>query len=141
MSDDNKKPVTLPEVLWLLANLIFKREAVMFVLGGFVLLGLGGIGVVWAQDKLDGGAAEVRAELQKHVDSQAEKNEAQARFNDRVLEALQKMEDRSARRFDALQNTILERREQPEARELAQPAKVVSADGGVRPRRCARCAQ
>lgn len=40
---------TLPSVLWLLATVIFKREALLVIASCAVLLGVGGAGVVWAQ--------------------------------------------------------------------------------------------
>ena len=51
-----EKP-TLPSVLMALANLVFKRDAILWFAAVVVLLGAGGFGVVWAQDKLDGGTA------------------------------------------------------------------------------------
>lgn len=47
----------------MLASLIFKREALLVVASCAVLLAVGGAGVVWAQAKLDGGVAPIRAEL------------------------------------------------------------------------------
>ena len=142
MSEAEKpKPPTLPAVLWTLAGLIFQREALLVITSGVVMLAAGGAGVVWAQGKLDGGVAPVREELRRHeAEERAAREalaaearlvrEAQERTNERLLEAMQSMEDRSARRFDALQNTILERRAQPESAALARPAAVVGRDGG-----------
>lgn len=66
MSDENKPP-TLPAVLWQLAGLIFKREAMLVVATAAVLVGGGASFTVWAQGKLDGGVAPVREELRQHV--------------------------------------------------------------------------
>lgn len=47
---DEPKPPTLPGVLWTLAGLIFKREALLVVAVVVVLLAVGAAGVVYAQD-------------------------------------------------------------------------------------------
>ena len=60
-------PASLPGVLMALANLIFKREAAMWIAFAVVMLGAGASTVVWAQAKLDGGVAPVRAELAQEV--------------------------------------------------------------------------
>jgi hypothetical protein len=116
---EDEKPPTLPGVMMQLANLVFRRDAILWAAAVAVLLGAGGLGVVWAQDKLDGGVAPVKAALAEHI-----RDEAQARA---ALERkVDLAEERSARRFEVLYNAVLERRPQPGAAELAQPM----TDGG-----------
>jgi len=62
-ADEKAPPTTLPGVLMLLASVVFRREALLVVTSSVVLLAAGAGGVVWAQAKLDGGVAPVRAEL------------------------------------------------------------------------------
>lgn len=50
-SDESAKPPTLPGVLWALAGLIFRREALLMVAAIAVLIAIGAAGVVWAEDK------------------------------------------------------------------------------------------
>lgn len=116
---EQPKEPTLPGVLWLLAGLIFKREALLVIGVAAMLLVAGGVSVVWAQDKFDGGVAPLKAELQKHTETEDRKIEAlSARFD--------AAEERSAKRFEVLYNAVLQRREQPGAEELKQPV----TDGG-----------
>ena len=56
---EEPKPPTLPGVLWALANLVFKREALLVVVVVALLLAIGAGGVVYAQDKFDAGLAPV----------------------------------------------------------------------------------
>ena len=81
-----------------------------------------------ARAAVDAGVSDLAKAFEQHLKDESEKNAAQARFNERVLDAMQAMENRNAGRFDALQNTVLERRVQPESAELAKPAAV--KDGG-----------
>jgi len=116
---EEQKPPTVSGVLLALANLVFKRDAILWAAAVAVLLGAGGLGVVWAQGKLDGGVAPVKAALDQHVKDETEARGALERKVDLL-------EERSARRFEVLYNTILERRPQPGADELAKP----QTDGG-----------
>ena len=115
---DPKEP-TFAGLLWGLANLIFKREAVLVVSTVVVLLTCGALGIVWAQDKLDGGAGKVDAKLTAHITEE----QAEVAALNRKLDSA---EERNARRFEVLYNAVLERRSQPGAEELKQPA----TDGG-----------
>ncbi len=117
--EEETKPPTLPGVLLSLANLVFKRDAILWLAAVAVLLGAGGLGVVWAQGKLDGGVAPVKEALDSHIKSETEARVALERKVDLL-------EERSARRFEVLYNAVLERRPQPGASELAQP----QTDGG-----------
>lgn len=117
MSDE--KPPTVSGVLLALANLVFKRDAILWLAAIGVLLFAGGWGVVWAKDTLDGGVAPVKAQLDAHIKTEAEDIAA-------VNRRLDASEERSARRFEVLYNTILERRPQPGADELTKP----QMDGG-----------
>lgn len=62
-----EKPPTLPGVLWTLAGLIFKREALLglSIVGALVVLG--GTGVVWAQDKFLGPVEKRQDEQDKRM--------------------------------------------------------------------------
>lgn len=113
------KPPTIPGVLWALAGLIFRREALLMVAAVVVLVGAGGFGVVWAQSQLDGGVAPVRAEL-------AKKDAATNQRIDALTAKFDGAEERNARRFEVLYNAVLERRPQPGADALMVPA----TDGG-----------
>lgn len=81
-----------------------------------------------ARDAVDAGVDEIVKAFEQHLRDDAARWAAQQRTNERVLDAMQTIEDRGARRFDALQNTVLERKAQPESAELAKPAAV--KDGG-----------
>ena len=118
---------------------VFKPGALTIIvsLGCGAILAVGGVALAQskfnaveekAAARADAGAAVVATKLEQHIKDETEARAAQARFNERVLDALQGIEDRNARRFDALQNTVLERRSQPESAELARPAAV--KDGG-----------
>jgi urease accessory protein UreF len=48
--EEPQKPPTLPGVLMALANLVFKRDAVLWLAAIVVLLAAGAAGVVYAQD-------------------------------------------------------------------------------------------
>lgn len=61
---EEAKPPTLPAVLWQLAGVVFRREALMGLASVAVLVGAGAVGVVWAQDKLDGGVEHKLAPLE-----------------------------------------------------------------------------
>lgn len=140
-SRDNLKAVPAPdeempvnEHAAALPDRIFKRGALTIIVALCVggLASLSGYAVAQSSMKsvTDAGVAPVAKDLAAHVKDEGEARAAQTRFNERVLDALQSMEDRSARRFDALQNTVLERRSQPESAELARPAAVKTTDGG-----------
>ena len=116
------------------------RQGALTVIAAVVVgcIATGGT-LVYAQAKLDdlkagvakqvdAGVVPLQSQLDQHVKDEAEARARQERMNERILDALQGMEDRSAKRFDALQNTVLERRGQPESPELARPAAV--KDGG-----------
>lgn len=62
------KPPTLPTVLWQLANLVFKREAVMLLAAMALLVGGGGATVVYGQGYLDGGMEKRIAPLERRQD-------------------------------------------------------------------------
>jgi hypothetical protein len=122
-----------------LPDRIFKRGALTIIVALLVGAVVAMAGVAMAQAKFsaveekaaaraDAGDAVIAKALEQHIKDEGARAAAQARFNERVLDALQGMEDRGARRFDALQNTIVERRVQPESAELARPAPV--KDGG-----------
>jgi len=117
-----------------LGDRIFKRGAltILVALGVGGLLTLGGYAVAQGSMRAvsDAGVAPVAKDLAAHIKDEGEARAAQTRFNERFLDALQSMEERSAKRFDALQNTVLERRAQPESAELARPAAVKATDGG-----------
>jgi hypothetical protein len=118
---------------------VFKPGAltILVALGCGAIVAWGGIALAQAKftavedraaARADAGAAAVAAKLEQHVRDEQAARDAQARFNERLLDAMQGMEDRNARRFDALQNTVVERRVQPESAELARPAAL--KDGG-----------
>jgi hypothetical protein len=64
-----QKPPTVTGALLALANLVFKRDAILWAAAIAVLLFAGGFGVVWAQDKLDGGVEVRVAPLEKRMDA------------------------------------------------------------------------
>lgn len=64
-----QKPPTVTGALLALANLVFKRDAILWAAAIAVLLFAGGFGVVWAQDKLDGGVEVRVAPLEKRLDT------------------------------------------------------------------------
>lgn len=76
-ASEGKVP-TLPGVLWLLATVIFRREAIMVVASSALLLAVGGVGVVWAQAKLDGGVAPIRVQLELDARANEEIHRRQA---------------------------------------------------------------
>lgn len=127
MSDaEQKKPKTLSETIAELPGRILRPQALNTVL----LLVIGATGIVYAQTKgkdvLDAGVAPVKAELQQHIVDEAKRIvEVQADVA-AVKRQLEASEERSARRFEVLYNTILERRPQPGADELTKP----QTDGG-----------
>ena len=71
MSDETKP--SLPGALWQLANLVFKREAIMLVAAMALLVGAGGATVVYGQGYLDGGAAKIVAPVAEAVKVQTER--------------------------------------------------------------------
>lgn len=130
---------TLKKEIESLPGRVFKQGALTVIAA--VVAGCVATGgtLVYAQSKLDdlktgvakqvdAGVAPVDAKLEEHIKDEAARAARQERMNERILDALQGMEDRSAKRFDALQNTVLERRGQPESPALARPAVV--KDGG-----------
>lgn len=130
-----KKPPTVTELIAALPGKIFRRDALLLV----VVAGLGAAGAVYGQGKLDdiktgvarqvdAGVAPLETKLDEHIKTEAEARARLERSMERLTDAMQAKEERDARRFDALQNTILERRAQPESAELARPAPV--KDGG-----------
>lgn len=117
---------------------IFTNEA----LAGLLFLALGGVGVALGTDRLDGrvdsrvdaGVAVDRERLDRHIIEEREHRAAvEARMQrfeslvERVESKADAKEERDARRFEALSNTIIQRREQPESAELSRP---VTRDGG-----------
>ena len=104
MSDAPSTPPSLPTVLWQLAGLIFKREALLMAASIVVLLALGGAGVVWAQSRLDGGVAPVRAELA----AETAKREAAELANADVHRAQQAEAEDLRRRMAAVERVALE---------------------------------
>jgi len=112
---------TLPAVLWQLAALIFRREALMLVAAMLVLVLGGGVTVVYGQGYLDGGAAKAVAPIKAKV-------EATDRRIDALEQKFDNAEERNARRFEVLYNAVLERRPQPGAEALM--LKDAGADGG-----------
>lgn len=119
-----EKPPTLPGVLWQLASLIFKREALMLVAAVAVLVGAGGATVVYAQGYLDGGTAKSVAPIKADVAAVKAKAEATDKRIDALDQKFDNAEERNARRFEVLYNAILERRPQPGADALMR------TDGG-----------
>lgn len=63
-----EKPPTVTGALLALANLVFKRDAILWAAAIAVILFAGGWGVVWAQDKLDGGIEHRVVPLEKRMD-------------------------------------------------------------------------
>lgn len=57
-------PPTIPGVLWALAGLIFKREALLVATALAVVAGIGAAAAVWAQARLDGEVAPVTARVE-----------------------------------------------------------------------------
>lgn len=130
-----KKPQTVPELIAALPGKIFRRDALLLV----VVAGLGAAGAVYGQGKLDdiktgvarqvdAGIAPLETKLDEHIKSEAEARGRIERNIERLVDAMQAKEERDARRFDVIQNTVLEGRRQPGSVELAQPAPV--KDGG-----------
>lgn len=72
------QPPTIPGVLWALAGLIFKREALLVVASLAVIAGVGGAGAVWAQSRLDGSTAPVVARVEALERQSREDRHAQA---------------------------------------------------------------
>lgn len=91
MSEENKPP-TLPAVLWQLAGLIFKREAMLVVVTAAVLVAGGASFTVWAQSKLDGGVAPVRDELRQHVAEENARHAEEAQRYRQVKEDLHEVQ-------------------------------------------------
>jgi uncharacterized protein HemX len=71
-------PPTIPAMLWALAGLIFKREALLVVASLAVIAGIGAGGAVWAQSRLDGGVAPVVARVEALERQSREDRHAQA---------------------------------------------------------------
>ena len=68
MSAESNKPPALNELLWTLANLIFRREAVMLAASIVFLVAAGAGGVVWAQSTIDGGVKAKLAPIEERQD-------------------------------------------------------------------------
>lgn len=124
MSGDTQGPPSLPSVLWMLAQLTFKREAILVVTACVVLVGVGGVSVVWAQAKLDGGVAPLRVELA----SEAKANETIHR--QQALEA-EELRRRMANVERVALETNLNVRLLLEDRRIA-PVTLEPTDGGAR---------
>ena len=118
------KPPTIGGTLMALANLVFKREALMLVASMALLAGAGGATVVYGQGYLDGGTAKAVAPIKIEVAEVKAKAEATDRRIDALNQKFDNAEERNARRFEALYNAVLERKPQPGADELMR------TDGG-----------
>lgn len=126
------KPATFEQDAKGLWGRVFTPTARVVVASLFV----GGVGATGtyslAQSKFD--SQDAKAAIRVDAGVKALRDELDPRMTrierqmERVLDAMQAAEDRNAKRFDALQNTILERRAQPESAELARPASLT--DGG-----------
>jgi len=99
MSEEKQLPTptptptpTLPTVLWQLAGLVFKREALLVVTTGAVLVASGASFAVWAQSKLDGGIAPVREELRQHVLEEERRHAAEEQQYRQVKEDLHEVQ-------------------------------------------------
>lgn len=133
MADEKKGTPTIQEQLAELPGKIFRREALALITAAI----LGAAATSLAQGKfdvsvssrVDAGVAPLEAKLTAHIEEEAHRRAEFEKKLERVLDGMQVLEERSARRFDALQLTVLERREQPDARELSRPAPM--RDGGA----------
>lgn len=109
---------------------IFRRDALLIL----VVLGSGGAAAVWAQSKADARIHTVvdagLSPLERRVDAQQKTLDGLSDDMAAMKRQQAAKEERDAARFDLLYRTILERRAQPEAAELAQPAVAPSKDGG-----------
>ena len=106
---------TIVGAIWAAAEWVAKRELVLRLLSVVALLVAGGIGVVWAKDTIDAGSAPVAADLATFKSATTSRLDAVERKVDLA-------EERSARRFEVLYNTMLTGKAQPGAEELKQPA-------------------
>lgn len=124
MSDSKSEGVQ--EIAAKLPSQVFRPKAltiiVAFVAGGVVLGSL----AVFAQGRIDGGVAPLAAELAQHKSDTTKRIDQVQADVAAVKRQLESSEERSARRFEVLYNTILERRPQPGADELTKP----QTDGG-----------
>ncbi len=109
---------------------IFKPGALTVLValgvGGVLTLGTLAIAQSKVSSAVDAGIAPVAAELAQHKLTTAKAIDQVKEDVAAVKRQLEASEERSARRFEVLYNTILERRPQPGADELTKP----QTDGG-----------
>lgn len=102
-----QKPPTLPSVLWQLAGLIFRREALLVVAACVVLLGVGGAGVVWAQAQLDGGTDKAVAPVAEALKVQTVRMDQHLLDDAAFKREMARRQDEASADIRALYKTVL----------------------------------
>ena len=101
------KPPSLPGVLFQLAGLIFRREALLVVFACVTMLGVGGAGVVWAQTQLDGGADKAVAPVAEALKVTTGRLDAHLKDDAEFRREMSRRQDEASADIRALYKTVL----------------------------------
>ena len=107
IADAKAEDPTIAGTMWAIARFIIGRERILAVVSVAVLVGSGFVGAVWAQDKLDGGAAHAVAPVADAVKVQTDRLDQHLADDAQFRREIARRQDEASADIRALYKTVL----------------------------------